>query len=150
MTRESLARRLTVPVAGDTYGSAMIAARYVPDVPAKRRVPKTKAAREYAATHPERVPDEHPSRVCVWCKAIVPRGQLRSAVGWEPTRDGWRCGDCGGPRRQLVNESAEGLIANSPAPWKLALVNPMHARYELCLPCEWPVRRRARCWRPAR
>ena len=126
------------PVAGDAYGLAMIAARYVPDVRPKRsrRVPNTRAAREYAEAHPEWVADERPARTCAWCKAFVARGQLQSAAGWEPTRDGWRCGECAAPRRQLVGESAKKLIANSQAPWNLALMMPMHARYDLCLPCE--------------
>lgn len=126
----------TAPVAVPAYGCLMIAARYVPDVPAKHRTSKTKAAREHAEAHPEGAPDKRTTRVCATCDARLERVQIRSAAGWEPTRDGWRCGTCGTRRRQLVSESARKLIANADCPWKLALLMPAHARYDLCLPCE--------------
>jgi hypothetical protein len=114
----------------------MIAARYVPDVPAKHRMAKTRVAREHAGGYPERASDMRTACVCAICEAGLDRGQVRSAAGWELTRDGWRCGACGVLRRELVSEAAGKLIANADPPWKLVLMMPAHARYDLCLPCE--------------
>jgi hypothetical protein len=44
-------------------------------------------------------------------------------------------GSVGAPR-QLVGGSARKLIEGAVEPWKLALMVPAHARYDLCLPCE--------------
>jgi hypothetical protein len=67
---------------------------------------------------------------------------------WEPTRRGWRCGDCARARASEIKERAARLLAGAAEPWALVLSDAEHKAFDDCLDCD--VLRAAQALLPAR
>ena len=83
------------------------------------------------------------TRSCFSCHRVYTAEQIERDPAWEPTRSGWRCGDCARARASEVKERAGRLIADNEEPWTLVLRPPAHGRFDECLECEALVEARA-------
>jgi hypothetical protein len=79
----------------------------------------------------------HAPRSCHACGAAYSADEVQTDPGWEPTRNGWRCGACSRARRGEVRERALELIASTDPSWTLVLSSPAHgSTFDDCLKCE--------------
>jgi hypothetical protein len=76
------------------------------------------------------------TRSCHVCRRVYAAGEIHSDPAWEPTRRGWRCGDCSRAWARHVNERVAELIASTEPRWTLVLRSTKHSASDECLECE--------------
>jgi hypothetical protein len=75
-------------------------------------------------------------RTCCACGRIYDAESVQRDPGWEPTKNGWRCGACTRDRAHEVRARARELIAEGEPRWELATRMPPHGPIDECLQCE--------------
>jgi hypothetical protein len=68
------------------------------------------------------------TRACLSCHRVYTAEQIERDPAWEPTRSGWRCGDCTRARRLEVSGRAAQLLAGAEEPWTLVRRDAEHGR----------------------